>query len=338
SPPDIGTFMHAVIERFSRLVSKGDITWRSFDREWCSQKVSEIVDEMLAKMQGSGLSASKRYVALASRLKRVVTRAVWLIAEHIRRSGFEPIDYEAGFGDNEKYPPITIELDSGAKINLTGRIDRIDALKTEDGMYLRIIDYKSGAKDFRLSDVYYGLQIQLITYLDAIWEHTGKSSDKEVHPGGMLYFKIDDPIIRGGSVLTEEEIEAAIMRQLKMKGLLLADVKLIKEMDRQIDGSSMIIPATVNKGDVLGKNTSGATLEQFKLLRTYVRRLLKGLCTEIMKGKVDIRPYKKKGATSCQYCSFSSVCQFDTGVKDNTYKLLYDRESEEVWELMNEPE
>jgi len=155
--------MHAAIEHFSRIVSEGDITWRSFGIEWCSAKVSEIIDEMLDKMQGSGVAGSKRYTAMMIRLKRVVTRAVWLIAEHIRRSSFNPIEYEVGFGDNGNYPSIVIELDSGEKIHLKGRIDRIDALKTEDGTYLRIVDYKSGSKDFKLSDVFYGLQIQLIT-------------------------------------------------------------------------------------------------------------------------------------------------------------------------------
>ena len=172
SPPDVGTFMHAVIERFSRMVAEQNISWREFDREWCQGKVSEIVDEMLEKMQGSGLAASKRYTALALRLKRVVSRAVWLIAEHIRRSSFNPVGYEMDFGDGGKFPPITIELDSGEKISLTGRIDRVDALKTEEGTYLRIVDYKSGSKDFKLSDVFYGLQVQLITYLDAMCKGT----------------------------------------------------------------------------------------------------------------------------------------------------------------------
>ncbi len=335
SPPDIGTFMHAVIERFSRLVAQGEMTWRSLDKEWCNEQVSKIVDEMLQKMQGSGIAASRRFTALTARLKRVVARAVWLIAEHIKRSSFNPVDYEVGFGEGEKYPPILIELDSGEKIQLTGRIDRVDALKTEDGTYLRIIDYKSGAKDFRLSDVFYGLQVQLITYLDALWESGNREFSEKILPGGMLYFKIDDPIIKGNQGASEEDIELAIMRQLKMKGLLLADVKLIKEMDHTIEGSSLIIPATLNKGDVLGKNTSGASMDQFLLLRKYVRRLLKNMCTEIMRGHVDIRPCKKKGASSCQYCSFLPICQFDTAVKDNNYRLLFDKDNDEVWELMN---
>ena len=164
------------------------------------------MDDMLGRMKGSGIAASKRYRILAARLKRVVGHAVWVIAEHIRLGSFDPVEYEVGFGEGEKYPPIVIELNSGEKIYLQGRIDRVDALETPDGRYLRIIDYKSGYKDFKLSDVYYGLQIQLITYLNALWE-IGDGRDREengkglFHPAGMLYFKIDDPIIRSSSRL-----------------------------------------------------------------------------------------------------------------------------------------
>ncbi|RNC29814.1 MAG: ATP-dependent helicase/deoxyribonuclease subunit B [Candidatus Dichloromethanomonas elyunquensis] len=334
SPPDVGTFMHAVIERFSEDVARQGLSWRELDRVPCAERVSAIVEEMLAKMEGSGLAASKRYTALTLRLKRVIARAVWLIAEHIRRSSFEPLGWEMGFGEGEKFPPITIELESGQKINLVGRIDRIDALKTEKGTYLRVVDYKSGAKEFKLADVFYGIQIQLITYLDAL-ENRESGLGDPILPGGVLYFRIDDPVIRGNRKLDKEEIERAIMKELRMKGLLLADVRLIKEMDNTIDGPSLIIPARVNKGDVLGRS-SAATLEQFSILRTYVRKLLMDLCDEIMRGNVSIKPYKKKKMTSCTYCGYSAVCQFDTAMKENTYRFLYEHEDETVWKLMGE--
>lgn len=333
-PPDVGTFMHAVIEKFSLYIAQHNISWRAFDREWCEEKVSQIVEEMLSRMQGSGMSGSKRYTAFAIRLKRVVTRSVWLIAEHIRRGSFEPVGYELDFREGGAFPPIEIELKSGQKVLLTGRIDRVDALKTEAGTYLRIIDYKSGSKDFKLSDVAYGLQLQLITYLDAIWETGGMGITPPVLPGGVLYFPIDDPIITGTADTTEEEIELAIMKQLRMKGLLLADVKLIREMDHDIDGPSLIIPARMNKGDVLGKS-SAATLEQLGLLRNHTRRLLHNLCKEIMQGNVSIRPYRKKNTTSCKYCSFSPVCQFDTARQENTFRQLVDLKDNEVWEKLD---
>ncbi|MGI6084846.1 MAG: helicase-exonuclease AddAB subunit AddB [Acetivibrionales bacterium] len=336
SPPDIGTFIHAVIESFSKMVSQEDLSWRSFDDRWCKARVSEIVDGMLENMKGKGIAASKRYTALTKRLKRIVTRAVQLIAEHIKRSSFNPIEYEVGFGEREKYPSIVIELDSGEKIQLTGRIDRIDAFETQEGKYFNIIDYKSGSREFKLADVFYGLQIQLIAYMDAIWESEEKECGSPVFPGGVLYFNVDDPIIKNKKDLSEDELKKAIMKKLKMKGLILADVKLIKEMDNTIGGSSMLIPATVNKGDVLGKNTSGATFEQFKAIRKYIRRLLKDICTEIMKGNTDIKPYKKKNISSCTYCSFLSVCQFDTTRKENSFRLLYNMDNDQVWKNVEE--
>lgn len=334
TPPDVGTFMHAIIERFSHLVAEQGISWRDFDRDWCAQRISEIVDEMLEGMQGSGLAASKRYTALAIRLKRVVTRAVWMIAEHIRRSSFEPIGYEIGFGDNAELPSITLELESGELIKLTGRIDRVDALKTEEGTYLRIIDYKSGSKDFKLADAYYGLQVQLLTYLDALWENPGLGIEGPVLPGGVLYFKIDDPIVKLKG--TEEEIEQAIMKELKMRGLLLADVRLTKEMDRTMERNSLIIPASLNKDGQIGRYSAVASLEHFKILRNYLRKLLQGLGEEIIAGKMDIHPYKKKNTTSCKFCNFTAVCQFDPSLKENSYRLLHEPKDEEIWKLMGE--
>jgi len=332
TPPDVGIFMHSVIDRFSKELSERNMSWRELEREQCEEEVSRIVDDLLLKMSGSILNSSQRYKYLTGRLKRVLTRAVWLIAEHIKRSGFEPLGYEMAFGEGEKFPPISLELPGGEKIHLTGRIDRVDTMETEEGTYLRIIDYKSGNKDFKLSDVYYGLQIQLITYMDAIWENGSSEMAEPVLPGGILYFKVADPIIKGANGLTEEEIEKAIMKQLKMKGLLLADVKLIKEMDREIDGDSLIIPARINKGGVLGRS-SGATIQQFELLRRHVRKLLFKTADEMLKGNVSIKPYKKKRVTSCTYCPYSSICQFEPGLKDNNYRILNDIKNDDIWKL-----
>ena len=118
-----------------------------------------------------------------------------------------------------------------------------------------------------------------------------------------------------------------------MKGLVLADVKLIKEMDRDLDGDSLIIPARINKDGTLGRSTS-ATQEQFKTLRKYVRRTLAAIGSGIIDGNVTISPYKKSTLTACSYCSYSSVCQFDTSVPGNSYRILRDYKEDELWKLM----
>ena len=327
TPPDVGTFLHVVIDAFSKEVSGGDITWRTFDLEWCENKVSEIIEDMLDKMKGQVILRSKRYVTLIKRLKTVITKTIWLIAEGIRNSSFNPLGYEVGFGDNEKYPPIEITLDTGEKVKLTGRIDRIDKFEQGSNIYIRVIDYKSGNKKFSLNDVFYGLQIQLMTYLDAIWD-----MNDNIKPAGVLYLKLDDPIIKESADTKDRDIEKKILKQLKMNGLIVKDKDIIREMDNSIDGTSMYIPATIKKDGEIGEKTSGASYKQFDALRRYVKKLLKNLCEQIVNGNVDINPYKQKNKTACDYCKFLPICQIDK--EKVNYRIIQDKK--DVWSAIDE--
>ena len=247
----------------------------------------------------------------------------------------EAESYEVSFGFKEgDYPPIQVELSTGEKVNLVGRIDRVDKLINEGEEFYRIIDYKSGNKDFKLSDVYYGLQIQLLTYLDAMLTNEVKLSEEPVFPAGILYFKIDDPVIKAKNNLDEEELEKAIMKALKMKGLLLADTKIIREMDRNIEGASLIVPASIKKDGELGSRSSVATVEQFDMLLHHVKENLINTCEEMLSGEINIKPYKKKDATPCAYCEYTAICQFDPALKENTYKIIKDKKDKEIWELL----
>lgn len=326
NPVDAGTFMHNSIDEFSRMLVMNGISWRGLDREWCAAQVSKLVDAQLSERGGGIPGNSKRVEYLSGRLKRTVTKAVLLISRHIEMSSFEPSGYEVEFGDKGRYPAITIELPSGEAVKMTGRIDRIDSMTNEDGTYLRIIDYKSGNKALKLADVYYGLQLQLLTYLDAVLGMDGL-------PAGVLYFRLDDPLIRCDRDSTDEEIEKAIMKELRMKGLVLADVKLVREMDKQIDGDSLIVPARINRDGALGRS-SAATKEQFGILRGYVRKTLALIGSGIMDGNVTINPYKKKTMSACTYCSFSPVCQFDTSIRDNRYRIISDIKEDDLWRLL----
>ncbi len=376
-PVDAGTFMHHMIDEFSRTLVKKGVSWRQLDKEWCGKQVGVLVDEWLSANAGSILVSSRKYRYLSEKLKRTVTKAVTLISGHISSGGFEPSGYEVEFGDRGRYPAITIELPSGECVKMTGRIDRIDSMKSEEGTYLRIIDYKSGNKALKLGDIYYGLQLQLITYLDAVIEseeekcgeekslvnetghvkivdtgeqsgnggacersgngdadgQTGSGGEGKLLPAGVLYFRLDDPLIRCSRESTNEEIEKAIMKELRMKGLVLADVKLLREMDRQIDGDSLIVPARINKDGTLGRS-SAATQDQFSMLRRYVRKTLASIGSGILDGNVAISPYKKKSMTACTYCSFNSICQFDVSIRDNRYRMLADRKDDEWWQVM----
>ena len=336
SSPDLGSFMHSVLDDFSKLVDKSEIKWGNLDKEWCEKSISSIVEKE-AREGSSGyiLNSTPRYKYFTERLKRVLKRTILVIVEQMKNSGFEPFGYEVSFGFSEgDYPPIQIELSTGEKVNLVGRIDRVDKLINEGEEFYRIIDYKSGNKDFKLSDVYYGLQIQLLTYLDAMLKSESSLSEEPVFPAGILYFKIDDPVIKAKNNLDEEELEKAIMKALKMKGLLLADTKIIREMDRNIEGASLIVPASIKKDGELGSKSSVATEAQFDMLLHHVKENLIKTCEEMLSGEINIEPYKKNDATPCSYCDFTTICQFDPALKENTYKIIKDKKDKEIWELL----
>ncbi|MFD3156290.1 helicase-exonuclease AddAB subunit AddB [Haloimpatiens sp. FM7330] len=336
SSPDIGTFMHKVIDDFSETVEKNGLHWGELTKEWCENTISYTVDNIIESTSGSILKSSSRYRYFTERLKRVLTRAVELIVAHMQKSGFEPLGYEMIFGEGGEFPPIEIELTNGEKIKLIGRIDRVDKLMCEDGIFYRIIDYKSGKQDFKLSDVYYGLQIQLLTYLDAIIDNANKVNNIPSLPAGVLYFKIEDPIIKANKSLSEEEIEKEIMKKLKMKGLLLADTEIVKQMDKDMEGISLIIPAELKKDGNLSGRSSIATKEQFDELRKHVRNNLIKACEEMLKGDITIKPYRKKDSVPCKFCMYSSICQFDPDIKNNNYKLIKEKKDKEIWELLEQ--
>mgnify|MGYP001474763960 CR=1 FL=1 len=338
SAPDLGILMHESLYNFSDKLKTEGISWKDIDKEWSEEKISEIVENIIKKSTSSILNSSKRYNFITENAKSILKRSIWLITEHIKRGEFIPSGYEISFGFNSEYPPIEVELNSGEKVSLIGKVDRVDMLKDKENgeTYIRIIDYKSGNKEFKVTDVYYKLQMQLLIYLDAILTEIGKKMDEKVLPAGILYFKLDNPIIKSSGELEDSEIQIRIMKALKMNGLILNNINIINSMDSEISGSSDIIPISVNKDDTISSRSSCASIEQFDLLRRYVKDSIKKICEEILEGNIDISPYKKKGTTPCKYCSFSSVCQFDSTVKENNYRLIKERKEEEVWKLMQE--
>lgn len=336
SSPDIGTFMHKVIDDFSEEVEKSGMHWGDLSKEWCEKNINISVDKIVNETSGSILNSSARYRYLMERLKKVLLRAVWLIVNHMKKSGFEPLGYEMVFGEDGDFPPMEITLSDGQKVSLIGRIDRVDKLIADEGVFYRIIDYKSGNKDFKLSDVYYGLQIQLITYLDAIINAGNSEKELPSLPAGILYFKLQDPIIKGNKNLTEEEIEKAIMKELRMKGLILQNTEIVKEMDRDLEGISLIIPAEIKKDGNLSSRSSTATREQFEELREHVRNNLINTCKEMLDGEIGIKPYRKKESVPCKFCLFSAICQFDNSIESNKYNVLKELKDQEVWDKLDE--
>lgn len=332
---DTGSFMHDVIDNFFGVIEERKINLKEITDEELEKIVAEIVSEKLKLNRNYIFTTTEKYKVLSNRLQKVVTMSVKYIVQSLKQSEFEVFGHELEFGGDGQYKPITVITEDGKKVEITGKIDRVDIMKNPDGTYVRIIDYKSSVKNIDLNQVFYGLQLQLLTYLN----ETCKVED--FIPAGVLYFNLTNPTIGTDKNLTDEEVEEKIRQEFKMKGLILADVNIIKKMDTNIEnepkGISKIIPATIKKdGEISDRGTSAVTKEQFVYLQKYMEKIIKQISEEILQGNIEVKPYYNASTkkTPCEYCKYKSICRFDENTKNNEYKYISKLNKDAVLEMI----
>ncbi len=323
---DTGSFMHETIDKFFEKINKDNIELIDLDEETVYSIVSDIVEENLKLSKNIVFTATVKYKILVRRLKRIISKALKYIIQTLMYSDFKIEGTEVEFNKKGRYKPIVIKLDNGKSIEITGKIDRLDMAKNEDGKYLRIIDYKSSAKNIDLNEVYAGLQIQLLTYTDAICK------EEDIMPAGIFYFSLLEQMVNTNKKISDDEIEEMIRKNFRMKGLILADVKVIKMNDNTLSsGRSKIVPAAItSSGAVNEKWTNGVSKDEFKILQEYISVTIKQISKEILSGKIELKPYNKKGKTPCEYCSYKVICGFNPKQSNNTYNYIDKKEKDQI--------
>lgn len=310
--PDLGLLFHDVLERFSQKLEADAIPWTGLTKEQTETLIHQAVDEAAPHMGNEILldTAANRY--LIRRLKRISARSAWALVRHLQDGDFVPIGFEVGFGLHDALPPIVIELADGGSMILSGKIDRVDLLDAAGARYVKIIDYKSGNKAFSFQEIYYGLQLQLLIYLDAYLKYYEKTGEGPLKPGGIFYFRIADRLLTLDSELSAEEIEQRLYEEMKMSGLLLADDALIQGIDHNlgISGKSHIVPFGYTKSGV-SATSNLATEEQYAALLAYVTEQARTLGESMKAGTIAPMPVRSQEQTPCQYCRFRPVCRYD---------------------------
>lgn len=331
---DTGSFMHDVIDDFFNEINNRNLKVKYINEDEAEEIIKEIIKEKLHLDKNYIFTSTAKYKTLAKRLERVVLKSMKYIIDSLKYSDFDVLGNEVEFKEGKEYEPINVTLDNGKLVQVTGKIDRIDIAKLNDDKYIRIVDYKSSVKNLDLNEVYEGLQIQLLTYLDAVCK------EENVMPAGVLYFNLIDPIIKSGKKLSPEEIEEEIRKKFKMQGLILADVEVAKMMDKTLDsGTSKIVPAYLDKDGNLSKTKSNAvTKEQFEYLQKYMNKIIKQISNEILKGKIDLKPYynTKNKKTPCEYCEYKPICNFNKGGCVNEYNYIGNMDKQVVLEMIKE--
>ncbi|MGE4214292.1 MAG: helicase-exonuclease AddAB subunit AddB [Anaerotignaceae bacterium] len=338
STPDLGRLFHSVLEDFSYNLQENRLNWQDLDKGQITTMVTDAVDRQAPSLGNEILLSSHSLMYLVKRLKRISVRAIYTLAMHLKRGNFETFAYELGFGVGQQLPPIAIALKDGKKMLLTGKIDRVDILNKDGTTYVKIIDYKSGSKKFDLSQVYYGLQLQLLVYMDALIKNGQALLGDNIAPAGVFYFRIKDPMLSVDGKLDAEEIETLITDELSMSGLVIMDEGIINAMDNSITKTSKIIPVGYKATGGFTAASSIADEKNYRQLCDYSIASASKIGEKIRNGNIQVLPYKDKGKTPCSYCPYLSVCGFETGEKGFNCRNLKPLGSKAVFEKIKDNE
>jgi helicase-exonuclease AddAB, AddB subunit len=338
--PDIGQLFHLAIKKMTESLMKNHQRWRDLSPEACDRLAGTTVDALAPHLQRRILSSSGRYRYLQHKLEQVVARVARVMQRQDETSGFTPVSLELPFGPGQPLPPLNFTLKNGCKMEIIGRIDRVDRAEDADQrIFLRIVDYKSGLKDFNLNDVYYGLALQMLTYLDVVITHSGRWLGVQADPAGVLYFHVHNPSLVLNGKIPAEEAERDLYKSFKMNGLLLEDKQVLQLTDQLPEGGhSEVAPFGIKKDGSFFKSSSLATPEQFDALQAHTKRMIADVGEKITDGDVRIAPYKIKDRIPCTFCPYRSFCQFDRSQPGNDYRQLKKISDDQILQELTEKE
>ena len=328
----MGNLFHQSIDRCFAVMKERKQDWRGLTEEGRKQLVKECVAQVTKEYGNTIMASSARNAYLAGRVERITDRTIWALAEQVKKGDFEPTGFEVSFSAIDNLKAMRIRLSEDEELMLRGRIDRMDLCEDGEHVYVKIIDYKSGTTAFDLAALYYGLQLQLVVYMDAAVEMEERNHpDKEVVPAGIFYYHINDPLADRQEGMTVEEIEKQILRQLRMDGLVNSELDIISHLDRDIQKESDVIPVAIKDGYVQESRSSVASTRRFEDLRRFVNHKLREAGQDILKGNIDLKPYKQTARTACDYCPYHAVCGFDTKTAGYGYRRLAGLKPEDIW-------
>ena len=332
---DMGTVYHAVLENFAGKLAESNLTWWDFTEDFAAKAVKESVEAYAAIYGETVLYSSARNEYAITRMSRILTRTVLTLQKHLKQGSFQPDDYELSFRFAEDLDSIHVDLSEDEKMHLQGRIDRIDVAEDAEHVYVKVIDYKSGNRKFDLAALYYGLQLQLVVYMNAAMEmESRKHPDKEIVPAALLYYHIDDPTIETPVELTDEQINEQILAKLRMNGVVNSDPGVVERLDRYMQDKSVVIPVEKKKDGSFSARSGVLSREEMQLISSYVDAKIRSIGREILDGKIAANPYEKGNEEACTYCAYKKVCGFDGSIPGYEKRQLEDLDKQALMQRM----
>ena len=340
---ETGTFIHYVLEHALDALGKQAGGAAAADepavRRACRAAVRQYVQEELGGLE----TKTARFRYLFGRLTHTVEQILDNVIEELRVSDFAPIDYEVDFSRGGDLPPVEC-TEGDLTVALSGKVDRVDGYIKNGRLYLRVMDYKSGKKSFSLSDIWYGLNMQLIIYLYALqqegldrYRQRLEAELNEIVPAGVLYVPVRDELPDAPRDIDEDALRDLRDKALRRSGLLSDDMELLEAMEHGLEGDGRFIPVSikVKKGEdepSLAAKSAVADLAKFGRLARYTHEKLLEMGRELRAGSVTADPCKKdKNSSYCDWCEFRAACRFDETAGDKA-RWLKHLSDEDFWQ------
>ena len=331
-PADLGILFHRSLDLFSRRIAVSGRDWTELTEQEETILMEQCVDEVSEKYGADALHSDARSAYTINRLKRILCRSAWVLHEQLAAGSFRPSGFEVSFADAGNLETVNVSLGGHGRMHLQGRIDRIDTAQTEDAVYVKVVDYKSGMAEFDPVSFYYGLQLQLVVYLNAALEMEQRLHPERVAvPAGIFYYRMQDPVLEKEAGADEAAMRERLLKKLRPDGIINEDDEVLELLDHGFSGDSLVIPAGRKKDGSLKAASKTVTPEQFHTLSRFARRKLTQLGERMLGGEVAPDPYEADGRTPCDYCDYADVCGFDRKIPGSCPHRLEPLGKDEVW-------
>lgn len=328
---DMGNVMHDILQSFGKMLQRQKLDWFSVDDEVIDTFIRQALEEVSLSYGGAILQDGARNRYFINQLKRIVRRTIRTLQEQLRHGSFRPYAFEKEF--KNIYDFNANDPNSG-QLLLKGRIDRIDTCRQDDEIFVKVMDYKSGSHSFNLNTLYYGIALQLAVYLgQAVKNMKNAYPEQKVVPAAMLYYRTVDPILTAEKIISEEESEKEILKQLKTTGAVSARAGIVDALDEGLNGRSVVVPVT-KKGEEVTLSDSVFDPVVLNAILDFAQNKTISLAGEIVQGKIDINPILSSDCDACQYCDYKGACGFDGKIKGYEQRRIKEITCEEICKEM----
>nr|WP_243111750.1 PD-(D/E)XK nuclease family protein [Butyrivibrio sp. CB08] len=319
---DLGNVFHKVLEKYTGEIIEKHLDWRTLSKEESDRMLNEALSECVDAYGDTILRSSARNQFMIGRIKRILSRTVDTLQYQMTKGFFEPASVEMSFEEAGSIDEINIVLSEDEKqgiterMKLNGKIDRVDLYVDPEHVYVKVMDFKSGAHQFNIASLYYGLQLQLVMYMNvAAASQKKKSPEKEIVPAAILYYHVTDPVVEGKEGIITDDINKAVLSKLKMTGLVSRNTDIVRLLDKDISGSSDIIPVMIKKDGDFGAKSQTVSPEDYEAISGFVNRKIRDFGRNILNGDINVNPYVMDKRESCTYCSYRAICGYDERIK-----------------------